>query len=261
MSTEIAETERAELAKQDEALAAGALAQIDSKDLVLPVVKVTQQLSREVTDGDVESGRFVNSLTGEDYGDEVEIVVSHYFKGRFYAPEDEDRVYVASGPVAPPSWPEEFAGKPFADIPVAEETWKARANDPDDEFEFGSGPTIQTTHNYIGFLPTDPGVPVRVSLKGTSTRTARKINSLLSFQARPWNATLKLSTAQRENKRKQPYFVVEVARGEQTDEEQRSFARSLAKQAQTAQYTLVGDAPEEKAKREAPAAPAGGIAV
>lgn len=248
----------AELEKRDDELNQRALANIDKSDLSLPMVVLTQQLTVEVTDGEIESGRWLNKVTGEDLGDEIQFVVGYYYKGRFYSPDDEDRSYNASGPVAPDNWPSEFAGKNFADIPQAEEQHKARANDPEDDFKWGHGPEIETTHNFIGFLVEYPGVAVRISLKSTSSAAAEKINNIATFAGSYWLNAFKFGAAKRENAKGQPYFVATVAKGEQTTPEQRADAREISFRAGEAQYSLVGadDAPAA-AKREKAEKPAG----
>lgn len=257
MSTDLTKPDAAELAKRDDELNAKALANIDKSTLTVPMVVLTQQLTQEVSDKEIESGRWLNKITGEDLGEEIELVIGYYYKGRFYSPKDEDRSYNADGPVAPANWPEKFAGKNFADIPQAEEQHKARANDPDDDFEFGSGPPIETTHNFIGFLKQYPGVAVRVSLKSTSTPAAEKINNIVTFAGSYWLNSFKLGVVARRNKKDQPYFVATVKSGEQTDEEQRAAAREIAYFASEARVSYVGEdeptAAAAKPKAEKPA--------
>lgn len=244
MSTDLTTPEQraAELAKQDEELAAAGLANIDKTKLALPIIQLTQQLSNAVTDNKVESGHWYNNITGEDYGTDIEVVLAWYYMGRFYAPEDSDQSYVASGAVAPSSWPEEFAGKHFADIPQAEEQHRAQANA--EGGSWGSGPEIETTHNFIGFVVGDPDTPVRISLKSTSNPAATKIQTLASFARSFYVNTFRLSITERRNKANKPYFVAQAEKGVQTTEEQRNVAREIASAMQQQQFSLVGDEPE-----------------
>lgn len=260
MTTDLTTTpDAAELEKQDQALAEKALANIDKSDLSLPMVVLAQQQTVEVTDGTIESGKWLNKVTGEDLGDEIDFVVGYYYKGRFYSPDDEDRTYNAQGPVAPANWPDQFAGKNFADIPEAEEQHKRRANDPEDDFQFGGGPEIETTHNFIGFLTEYPGVAVRISLKSTSTPAAEKVNNIATFAGSYWANAFTLGIAKRTNKRDQPFFVATVKKGEQTTDDQRAYAREISFRAGEAQYSLAGeekDKPAAKPKAEKPASAA-----
>src|SRR5688500_8155174 len=122
VNTDVEPRAGSEVALADEAaLAAAVLGDLDQQDLVLPMLQVAQQLSRVVEQGDAEAGEFVNSLTGENHGSRVELIIAGYFKGRFFAPKGSGETYIAQGDVAPGNWPEEFAGRRFDEIEEAEE--------------------------------------------------------------------------------------------------------------------------------------------
>lgn len=250
-----------DLEQQDAALAAKALAAIDTEKLVFPVVKLTQQLTKEVAAGDIESGHFLNTLTGHDYGTAVDLVISHYYKGRFYSPKGEDASYVANGPVAPSSWPEQYANQPFADIPDAEENFKARVNAG--EIPWGSGPPITTTHNYIGFVPDQPDLPVRLSLMRTSAPAADKINTLLLFGGgTPWSSVIHLEAKLKTDRQDRPFYVVQASQAATTEPEQRERARELAGLAQERQAELPAEAETDTDKSGAkPKAAKGALGV
>jgi hypothetical protein len=250
--------------RDEAALAEQAVSGIDSKDLVLPVIQMTQQLSRAVTDGNAESGHFYNTVTGEDYGDSIEFVIVGYAKGRFLVygrDTDEERTYVASGDVAPDSWPEEYAGQAFVDIPDAEEQWRARANDRNDSHEWGSGPPIVTTHNFVGFVTSEPSMPARVSISRTSAPAAKKILTALRFSGRaPWASTFNLAIDSRE-KRNKPYFVITAQQGQQTTPDQVESAQALASSIQEAGAFALDPADAAEDKSAKPKTPDGGVAV
>jgi hypothetical protein len=267
MSTDIEAPSKSALpAEVDESLlAAQGLAQIDDEDLVLPVIQLTQQLSRAVTDGKVPSGHFYDATAGKDYGENLEFIIVAYAKGRFYVhnrDKDDERTFVASGRVAPDTWPEPYAGQTFADISDAEEQWKARANAG--EIEWGKGPPIVTTHNFVGFPVGEEGSAARLGLSRTSAPTARKILTAMRMSQRPqWASTFVLSTKVREKGGK-PFFVVQAEQGRQTTPEEVEAAKVLAYQIQQAgQFALTGDEVEEadKAAQAKPKAPAGGVSV
>jgi hypothetical protein len=267
MSTDIEAPPQSGLpAEVDEGLlAAQGLAQIDDADLVLPVIKLTQQLSRPVTDGKVSSGHFFNATAGKDYGEELEFIIVAYAKGRFYVhnrDKDDERTFVASGPVAPDTWPEEYAGQTFADIPDAEEQWKVRSNSG--EIQWGKGPPIVTTHNFVGFPVDEPGSAARIGLSRTSAPTARKILTAMRMSQRPqWASTFVLSTKNREKGGK-PFYIVQAEQGRQTTPEEVEAAKLLAYQIQQAgQFALTGEEVEDadKAATAKPKAPAGGVSV
>lgn len=239
MTEEIAERESQELEPAQIAeLAQQALAGTDDKDVVLPVVKLTQGQSREVQNDKAEIGHYINTLTGEDYGGSVELVVVSAYKGRFLS-DDNDDVYVASGEVAPKNWPEEYAGKHFADIPVAEEQWKLRSNA--NEIEWGKGPVIETTHNFIGFRPEEPALPLRISLKSTSAKAGKVLNTLLRVSGAPWDNTYVLSADRTQNAKEQIYHVAKVAQGRQTTAEERQNGIKLFTTIRDSQVVYEGD--------------------
>ena len=261
MSKEIAETpDAAELAAVDEQLAAGALKNIDSADLQLPRLKVGQSGTTEVKAGDAKAGDFVNGVTGKSYGDETEFVAVYYYKGRLLSDDNSGQTYSAHDTdVAPDNWPDEYAGKSFKDIPQAEEQHKAAANDPDNDAVWGSGPLIQTTHNFVGFIPGEE-LPVRLSLKGTSTRAADKIKTLMSFAGKsPWANAIRLSTQLKGDK--QTYYVVEATLGSQSTPELVAQAQAVAQQVQAAQSISSADGDEDDAApaKKRPETPMGGV--
>lgn len=170
-------------AEQEAALAARVKGQVDRSKLQLPAIKVVNGLSKEAGDG-VPQGTIVNSLTGEQYGDSVELVISDFYYGRFYAPRGSGKAYTARGEVVPDSWPEEYAGQRFVELDDAEEQWKAAVNN--DEHPWGSGPPIQTTINFVVTLADNPGYPLRLSMKSSDTPTANKILQMIDMSPTPW---------------------------------------------------------------------------
>lgn len=250
-STEVEKREQNELAplsETEQALADAVKGQIDRSTLVLPALKLTQSLTAEVQNGDVQQGHFINSLTAEDYGDEVQIVISSLFAGRFYS-DDDGNSYVATGAVAPDNWPEEYAGQAFEDIPDAEEQWKIDTNEG--KHEWGKGAPISTTTNFVGYVVTEDGLsdlPVRLSLMRSGNNAAKKLKTLLYALRAPWDKTFVLK-AKRAVSNDRPYFVVDVASGDRATDEIRQAAVSLAQDyqnaAQQGNVELAGDEDEQ----------------
>lgn len=56
---------------------------VGAGDTTTPLLLIAQQLSGAVDAGTVEVGHFYNSVTGEDYGTELDLVICHYGK-RWY---------------------------------------------------------------------------------------------------------------------------------------------------------------------------------
>lgn len=53
---------------------------VGSGDVTTPLLLIAQQLSEVVDGGSVEVGHFYNSVTGEDYGTSLKLVICHYKK-------------------------------------------------------------------------------------------------------------------------------------------------------------------------------------
>lgn len=217
-------------------------------DLVVPVLKVCQSLTAEVVEGDAKPGDFLNSLTQENLGNEVGFIVAAYQKGRFYSDKETGRSYAAVGPVAPESWPDEYAGKAFTSIDDAEERFRELVNA--EKIEWGTGPKISTTHNFIGFVE-NTEVPVRLSLMRTNNAAARKLKTMLRFAAAPWDTVFILKTEAQRSSRNEPYQSVSVKQGARTTAEQREMAVAIA---QAVAGNRVSDAGAD-ALEDAPAKP------
>lgn len=265
MSTELEERTAQELATLDESAATDIVGAIDDEDLQLPVIQITQQLSRAVTDGKVDSGHFYNNVSGRDYGDALEFIPVAYQKGRFYVhnrDKPDEQTFVASGSVAPDSWPEEMAGENFADIPEAEEQWKERVNAG--EIEWGKGPPIVTTHNFVGLAVDDLHSPARIGLSRTSAPAAKKILSVIRWSRRaPYASTYKLKLVGREKGGK-PFYAAQAEQGRQTEGPELAAAQELfAAIKQAGAFALTGEevGDEEKQAAAKPKTPAGGVDV
>lgn len=249
------ETALAPLSDQEQALADAVRGQIDRSTLVLPALKLTQSLTVEVQNGDVQQGHFINSLTGQDYGEEVEFVVSSLFTGRFYS-DDDGNSFVATGDVAPSNWPEDYANQPFETLADAEEQWKIDTNEG--VHEWGKGAPISTTTNFVGYVVTEEGVedlPVRLSLMRSGNNAAKKLKTLLYSLRAPWDKTFVLK-AKRAVSNDRPYYVVDVAAGAQANDAVRQAAVGLATDYANAvvrdNVQLAGDEDAETKPRVAP---------
>jgi hypothetical protein len=252
--TELATTDSTALeplSAEEEALVASVKGKFDRKDMILPQIRLAAGLSRSVQDGDAKPGDFVNTLTGENYGTEFDLVIVDYFKGRLFTDEDKTNdTYVTMDEIAPDNWPAQYAGQPFVDIPDAEEQYREWANQEGNDW--GDGPKIATTHNYVGFIADEDAleIPVRLSLKKTSTPTARKINTLLDVSRAPWDKVFHVESVSREAKGFK-FHIVDAKIARASDREERTKAVELATALQNAtNVKLHGDGPEEKVAPE-----------
>lgn len=256
---EVRPTELAEVSAEEQALADAVKGGIDRSKLKLPALKLTQALTKEVESGDAKAGEFLNSLTGESYGESAEIVIASVFNGRFFS--EDGKNYAAQGDVAPDNWPEEYAGKSFADIPDAEEQWKLAVNE--NEHPWGSGPPIATTYNFVGYVVGHEELPVRLSLMRAATPAASKINTLLAAARAPWDRGIVVRAVRDVGKGDKPYYNYEISQGEITTPELRQKTVELAQQLLAAvakgDVELTGD--ESGGGKKKPAEKAGGLGV
>ena len=231
-------------------------------------------MTKEVKDGDVDSGEFLNTLTGESYGNKVNFVVAFYQKGRAASSRD-GRYFVAIGTdVIPEAWAdhpdvgEEFVGTPFSEFPDAEERYKERVNAG--EIEWGKGPLVSTTYNYTGLvLPTSidgedvevEPMPVRQSFLRTTKKAHDKLVMLKRSTMRNkswWDAVFTFTTKEQTFGRNTAY-VVEAKKARDTSAEEKALAVELAS---AVMQGRVGDNAESTA--DAPASEPqrkGGLAV
>jgi hypothetical protein len=243
--------------------------EFDSDSLQTPILKIGQPLTREVQQEQAEPGEFINTLTGEGIGDEIDFVVAYYQKGRFAADRDTNKAFVAFGDVIPEAWEPlvgaSYVGTRFDEHPDAEETYKARVNNK--EIEWGKGPLISTTHNYTGLALVEVDgetemQPVRLSLQRTNMPAVRKINSLkrMSMRNKPfWDKVFHLST-ERKTFAKGTAFLLVPKLTRDTDEAERLAAVELA---QAVAQGRVTDNQAGESAADAPAEPdaKGGLGV
>lgn len=234
---------------EEQALAQNVKAKVDRKNLVLPLVKIGNGTTGEVKAGKGSPGDLINSVTGKNYGTSVDFIIADNFQGHFL--RYESKAYVAQGPVAPDNWPPQYAGQAFVSLDDSEDNFAARANDPNDDQQWGSGPPINNTYNYVGYIVDEDFeaaaaenrlLPVRFSLMRGSTQAARVIDTLLTVWPTPWDRKVKISTISKASP-EGPYFVAEAAEGDKVTTVERATAINLAQQIQNskAKVELVGD--------------------
>lgn len=242
-------------AEEEQALAKRIQAKADDKDTVIPLLKIAQGQSASVQSGNAEPGEFVNALTGENFGTEITFIVADQFKGRFWSDEN-DNGRGAQGDIIP--WPEHpDYGTRFDESEDAEEQFRAAVQAGDKEW--GTGPGISTTFNFIGFVvDSEEGegsaVPVRLSLMRTNVPAARKLQTFVTRLSRtPWESVYTLKTIRRE-KGRYVYHVVEVeqARAAEPAEQQAAVKLALVLEQDPVEYAE----DPETAEPEKPAAPA-----
>jgi hypothetical protein len=241
MSTDLVAANAAAL----EAIQAQQDQEFSDDDFQVPLLKVGQPLTKEVSNEQAEAGEFINTLTGEGIGTEIEFIISYYQQGRFAADRETGRGYSAFGDLIPDHWAdlvgEEFVGTRFDEHPDAEETFKENVNNK--VHEWGKGPLISTTHNYTGIalvpvIDDETGEetdevemqPVRLSLKRTDMPAVRKITQLkrMSLRNQPfWAKVFNLKTDKKTFTKGASFLVVPTL-GRITTAEEREAAGELA---------------------------------
>lgn len=239
----------AAVSAEEAALAARVKGQVDRSKLQLPAIKVVNGLSKEASEG-VKQGTLVNSLTGEQYGESVGLLISDFYYGRFFAVKGGGKSYTARSEIAPDSWPEEYAGQRFTELDEAEEQWKLAVNA--DEHPWGSGPPIQTTINFVVTLADNPGYPLRLSMKSSDTPTANKILQMIDMAPTPWAYVFTVSSDGRPTPNGSgTYYGFRVEQSGTASDEQRSAAIKIATAYQAAIDS--GDGIEEAGEDDADA--------
>lgn len=229
-SPESTSTEVATISADEQALINANQGEANPDEFVIPLLKLTQALTKEVTEGEARAGEFYLPLTSENFGSEIELIVAGKGKGRFKAGKKGQRTLVANDTSIVPWQDDPFFGQPFAEHPDAEETYSKNANEG--KHPWGSGPPIQTTMNLTGFIA-GYDVPLRFSMKLANKFTkgeARKAATLLDavLRGRYWDKTLILKATPQANSEGQSFYNAAVSLGRATTPEERQAAVQLA---------------------------------
>jgi hypothetical protein len=248
----------------EEALALAAKADLGdpTDDFVIPRLKVAQALTKEVQDGDAEVGELIHSLTGESYGEAVEVIVVDAFKGRAWK-DTEGNLHSANREAVVPWEDHPCFGEHFVDCPDAEEQYRARVRA--NEIDWGKGPGISTTYNFVGLIVREDGeveeFPVRISLMRAAAKEGRNWQTMLHLARAPWDLVFEVSTVKARSKRGEPYVAVKVKQVRKTTDEERSAAVRVAQALHSSAQVAYddADADEETEGRAAPAPATGGL--
>lgn len=246
-----------ELSPEEQALVEANQSEVDASEFVVPILKLAQPLTDEVTSGDAKAGEFILTLTGESFAPPIEFVVAGKGKGRFKPGRNGSRTLVAYDTNIVPWQDDPHFGQPFSEHPDAEEQFRARVDAK--EHEWGHGPDIQTTFNYTGYV-IGSEVPVRLSLRRTSAPAARKWNTLLDavLRGRYWDQVFEVSSEQKKNDQG-AFYVVTVKASRKTTPEEKAQAIELATALRNQAVRTTGDDTAERSTVEPDSA--GGLAV
>ncbi len=216
----------------------------DDDDLQIPILKVAQGQTREVSDGDARAGEFVNSLTGETFdGDGIEFIVCGFDKGRFRTNEDGEVICTGREGACG------CHGTAYDECPDSEEQFRAAVKRGDREW--GKGPPCATTYNFTGFV-LGSEMPVRLSLKRAHAKAAKKLLTMIRFAKSPWDRVFELNTKVVTSKDDFKYQDVQVRQGRSATNDERQQAVSLASALRSRNIEVVGDEKEAEDKPPAP---------
>jgi hypothetical protein len=161
-------------------------------ELSTPLLLIAQPMSKVVTDDKVKAGHFYNSITGEDYGDEVNVIVCHFDKMWYeWLPEQGG-----------------LAGRyPVGSVAINGDRWSGMTN-------AATGNKIEEKYVYLVYLPEHPeaGLMVFAStggnmkyLKGWNTQM-KYLRTPGGRQAPVFAAIWNLKIGKDKNKAGQPYY-------------------------------------------------------
>lgn len=257
-STAVATKESAELAQTQEQLEAELANQnreeTDANDIQIPLLKLGQPLTDEVSTGDASPGEFINALTRTGLGKEITFLVAGQQKGRFdHGIRGKTKARKSYGSkTVPESWADDpYKGQPFTLHPEAEETYSKRANAG--EIDWGKGPRISTTYDFYGYVvgegdeEGEVGMPVCLSLMRMNSKAAKKWLTILDavLRGRYWDAVFTLTSEQQKNDNGN-YYTINIKQGRKTTAEERQQAVTLAQVLRARQLEVVGEGDEGK---------------
>lgn len=157
--------------------------------ITLPRCNIVQGLSKAHTEDNVPLGHFVNSITGEDYGESFDFICLVFVPG--ITKYDKDKNLIA---------------RKFADNflrPIDEHLIK----DGDTEFHGNEKPAAYETYLYVGFV--NGKGPVAFSLKSTALMEGKKLNTMLMEDDRASYAKHYKVKSRKESNDKGTWWVME----------------------------------------------------
>lgn len=196
---------------------------IDSGDMVIPRVALTQSLSEAVEEGKVAPGHFWHNLLEEDLGTELDIVVVHHSKRYvLWSPR-----HMGGGILARASdgknWDAQFVGekftvKPSKDRPRYEVTWEIDSPEvgrdvglgawgTSDPAEPDSPPAATLTHVLVCFVPDRPEIGLfTILLQRTAERVGKDLLTKINLDKAPIYGQVYTVTAKTDNSASGDYF-------------------------------------------------------
>jgi hypothetical protein len=161
-------------------------------EISTPLLLIAQPLSKVVSDDKVKAGHFYNSITGEDYGNQLKVIVCHFDKMWYEWKPDQGGL----------------AGRyPVGSVEVEGDKWTGMINKE-------TGNKIEEKYVYLVYLPEHPeaGLLVFAStggnmkyLKGWNTQM-RYLRTPSGRQAPLFAAIWSMTVNKDTNKNNQPFY-------------------------------------------------------
>jgi hypothetical protein len=156
---------------------------ISKDDLTLPRVKLLQPLSPEVSLNEEKPGTMINSITGKNYGKELEFIVINHFKSRIYWKDREEGGGIACA--APDAvHPRTLTGKIVVDdaeLDVPESCAACLLKDWNNDVDAENRAPRCTAYYNFPILIAGEASPVVLSMERTKIKAARKLLSLAAY--------------------------------------------------------------------------------
>lgn len=229
---------------------------LTGQNLILPRVKITQQMSQEVVDKQVDAGEFYNTLTSESFGAELRFIPLFPFMQRVFIvrPERKDKADEKLLAADLPALPDGDGlmcrsldmfvgiGDPGVECntcPLSK--WVGRTE----------APMCSETYNVAAL--TERGELIIMSFARSSAKAGRKMFSIMRFQpegTKPWARIWQAKTRLEKNDRG-AFYVPDIAlTPDQTPPELMGEAMAWARQFEGAPIDVTPQAAEDIVEQE-----------
>lgn len=172
--------------------------QLRPQDMIMPRVKVAQQMSLEVADKKAEAGDFFNTLTGESYGPTLRVQPILPFMQRVLLVRDERRKAIEDALGAELSEGDGLKCRSFDMIQGQGEPGIECEECPLARWDGNTPPLCTETYNVAA--SNEIGELIIVSFAKSSAKTGRRFFSALRLRpGAPWSSFFELATSQQRN--------------------------------------------------------------
>lgn len=182
---------------------------LDAGDLILPRIKVVQQMSQETADKKAEPGDFYNTLTGERYGPELTFIPILPFKQRVLLVRNEKRPKIEEALGTDLSDGDGLKCRSYDMVTGVGEPGILCAECPLSMWNGNIPPLCTETYN-VAALSGD-GDLIILSMSKSGAKTGKRLFSMLRLaNGAPWKKVYKASTTLQRNELGN-FYVPDVA--------------------------------------------------